>query len=366
MNLMVPCAGATFSLPTSTPALGRPWDGELLLMSKARRCAVTLICVCLAGMGSVAQEPGRTTLSDPSIRYSVPVKPYAALARGDVEAVVVDNQAVNDEVLHGHAGGYSGLAVLRHARRRKNLFVPAYAGLNFEHIHDGTVQPDGILFEPRKPPMELRRVSEHVAELYQKPTPHWGLESCTRYEMLPDGAIEMTFECIPRRRSFRNNYIGLFWASYIHQPQSGAIYFLGHPISGDSKPRLIESISPAHGIRATHLGAEDQREFPRDENFPLSLVFNRSEVRYDEPWYYGVSHGMAFVQIFRSRDQVRFAQSPSGGGPGNPAWDFQKFLSEYEVDRLYTLVMRVLYVPYESPEQVRLAVEPNRLALESQ
>jgi hypothetical protein len=75
---------------------------------------------------------------------------------------------------------------------------------------------------------------------------------------------------------------------------------------------------------------------------------------------------MAFVQIFRSRDQVRLAQSPSGGGDGNPAWDFQVFFSgsHYQVDRLSTLVMRALYVPYESPEQVRRAAERHRVELE--
>jgi hypothetical protein len=322
------------------------------------------VWVLAAGVGTcVGAEPGRTTLTDSSVRYTVPEKPYVVLARGDVEAVVVDNRAVDDEVLPGHRSGYNGVALLRHASRRDNLFVPAYAGLNFEHIHDGTVQDRDILYEPRKAPMELRRIHEHAVELYQKPTPHWGLESCTRYEMLPDGAIEMTFQCIPRRRTFSNQYLGLFWASYIDQPESGAIHFFGHPAQGSPTPRLIELVSPAHGVRATHLAANDNREFSHEESFPLTLVFNRSDVRYDEPWYYGVSHGMAFVQIFRSRDQVRLAQSPSGGGGGNPAWDFQAFLSGYQLDRPSTLVMRALYRPYESPEQIRRAVEPHRLVL---
>jgi hypothetical protein len=325
----------------------------------------TLITLFLGEMGTVeAEEPGRTTLSVPSIRYTVSEKPYVILARGEVEAIVVDNRAVDDNVVRGHRGGYSGLAVLRHARRRAELFVPAYAGLNFEHIHDGTTQPRDILFEPRNAPMELRRINEYAAELYQRPTPHWGLESSARYEVLSDGAIEMTVECIPRRRSFKNNYIGLFWASYIDRPESGAIHYPGHPEQGDRGPRWIDAVSPAHGVRATHLAADDNRVFPHDEDFPLTLVFNRSDARYDEPWYYGVSHGMAYVQIFRRRDGVRLAQSPSGGGAGNPAWDFQVFVPEYEVDRRYTLMMRAVYLPYESPEQVRRAVEPHRLALE--
>src|SRR5262245_50438736 len=152
-----------------------------------------MVSTCLAAAiffmcwGTIAaEEPGRTTLSVPSIRYTVPERPYVVLSRGDVEAVVVDHRAVDDAVLPGHRAGYAGVAVLRHARRRENLFVPAYAGLNFEHIHDGTTRPREILFEPRNAPMELRRVDEHTVELYQGPTSTWGLESCTRYQLLPD------------------------------------------------------------------------------------------------------------------------------------------------------------------------------------
>jgi hypothetical protein len=256
------------------------------------------------------------------------------------------------------------MGAIRHTRRRDTLVIPNSGGLNFEHIHDGTKQPQDILFEPRRAPMELRRVDEFTAELHQPPTPNWGLESCLRYQLLPDGAIEMTLECIPRKRSFRNGYIGLFWASYINFPESKAIHFWGHKEEEGPAPRWIEATSPDHGKLSTHLATDDRRDFPHDADFPLLLVFNRSDYRYDDLWYYGVSHGMAYAQVFRKRDQIRYSQSPIGGGGGNPAWDFQFLVPSFEVDKSYRMVMRVLYLPFESAEQVKQAVEPHRAALE--
>ncbi|MGE3312827.1 MAG: hypothetical protein AB7O66_22895, partial [Limisphaerales bacterium] len=128
-----------------------------------------------AGAGAAVSE-GVTSLDRADAAFTVPEKGYVVLRRGDVEAVIVDNRAVDDEVLPGHAAGYHGVAALRHTRQRRNLFVPSYSGLNFEHIHDGTVQERDVLFEPRRAPMQLRVISPHIAELHQPPTPFWGLE----------------------------------------------------------------------------------------------------------------------------------------------------------------------------------------------
>lgn len=322
--------------------------------------------ILFASQASFAQPvtpPAVTTLSDSTIKYQVPARGYHILERGEVRAVVVDNRAVDDAVLPGHRANYSGLASLRHSQRGESLFVPAYAGLNYEHIHDGTNQDRDILFEPRNAPLELRVVNKHTVELYQAPTPHWKLESVLRYAMLEDGTIEMTLECIPRAKTFANGYVGLFWASYIHQPESLDIHFRGQPVSSDEATRWIRGITPAHGVSATHPGRDDARVFKHDDDFPLTLVFNRSKFLYDEPWYYGLSHGMAFVQMFRPQDVIRLSQSPSGGGQGNPAWDFQYFIPEYEVGQRYQMVMRAMYVPYESPEQIQRVSLPHRQAL---
>ena len=304
-----------------------------------------------------------TTLGNRAIRYTVPESGYHILQQGDVRAVVVDNRAVDDGTLTGHRAGYSGVASLTHTQRGKNLFVPNYAGLNYEHIHDGTRQDRNILFEPRKAPMELRVIDADTVELYQAPTPNWKLESVLRYAMLRDGTIEMTLECIPRAETFRQGYVGLFWASYIHSPESLDIHFRGADRAEPRSVRWVRGVTPAHGRLSTHLFVKDQRVFPHDLDFPLTLAFNNSKHLYSEPWYYGVSHGMAFIQMFRPQDQVRLTQSPSGGGKGNPAWDFQWFIPEYKVGTLYRMVMRAQYVPFESSQQVQRVSRTHRNAL---
>ncbi len=311
------------------------------------------------------QDRPVTTLLDDAARFPRPSIACLMLKRGDVEAVVVDNSPVDDDVLPGHRGGYSGVGSLKHARRRENLFVPAYAGLNFEHCHDGTMQAREVLFEPRHAPMELRRIDEHTVDLYQTETPHYRVESCIRYAMLPDGAIEMTVECVPRGKTWKHGYLNLFFASYIHRPESPDVHFFGFDENdpAGATPKWIRGVTPTHGVLSTHRARGDDRVFAHDDEFSLSLVFNYSRHRYAEPWYYGVSHGMALVFMFRARDDVRLTQSPSGGGEGNPAWDFQWFIEQPEVGRVYRFVMRAMYVPFESQEQIVQVSAVHRHAL---
>ncbi len=328
--------------------------------------AFSCILLCLlivARPAGGAEPPCLTTLSNPAIKYRAADKPYTILRRAEVEAVIADNRAVDDEVLPGHRAGYSGVAALKHAKRPETLFIPPCGGLNFEHIHDGTVQDPDILFEPRRVPMELRLIDENTAELYQKPSTHYALESCLRYQLLEDGTIEMTFECVAHKPTFSNGYIGLFWASYIHQPESLDIHFKGHAEDKPGQIGWVRGVTPAHGVLSTHLASGDRRSFKHDPKFPLTLVFNRSKYRYSEPWYYGVSHGMAFAQMFRPKDEIRLSQSPSGGGPGNPAWDFQYIIADYKLGQRYQMVMRAMYLPFKSPEQMERATAGHRKAL---
>jgi hypothetical protein len=295
--------------------------------------------------------PQVTSLTNKSVKYTVPREHAVVLRRGGVTAVVVDNATIDPPLRRRSAGKLSGVASLKHTDQPENLYN--LVGLNFEHIHDGTLAVTRDKFEPRTTPMELRRVDEHTVELYQAPTPYWKLESCGRYHLLADGTIEYTFECIPRAAVFTNGYLGLFWASYIWTPEDRAIHFIGRT-ADDVTPRWVRAVTPAHGQEATHPPSGPVPDLKLDPAFPLKLVSGRSRYTYVEPWYYGVCRDRALVQMFRARDRVWFAQSPNGGSPSSksPAWDFQWFVPEYKVGEAYGFVMRAAYVPYQSPKQV--------------
>lgn len=100
-----------------------------------------------------------------------------------------------------------------------------------------------------------------------------------------------------------------------------------------------------------------------DADFSLTLVNHPSKYAYTEPWYFGVSHGMAYVQMFRDRDHIWFAQLPTGGSGVNPAWDFQWFIHDCQVGEAYGFVMRAAYLPFESREQIERDTRGHRLAL---
>ncbi len=319
------------------------------------------LSVSMAGHPLAA--PGVTSLTKADVKFTVPQAHHVVLSRAGVTAIIVDNSAVDVPELPGHREGYNGLAAFKHAGREQNLFVPSYAGLNFEHIHDGTMTVDRERFEPRKFPMQLRAIDEHTVELYQPPTANWKLESCGRYHLLQDGALEYTFECIPRADVFRKGYIGLFWASYINEPEDRAIYFQGRPVGTESGSDWIRSFSPKHGEASTHppTGPLPNLSIPPD--FSLTLVNHPSEYVYVEPWYYGMNGKTAYVQMFRPRDRIWFAQSPTGGGDKNPAWDFQWFITDYRVDEAYGFVMRAACLRFDSREQIEAATKPHREAL---
>jgi hypothetical protein len=102
---------------------------------------------------------------------------------------------------------------------------------------------------------------------------------------------------------------------------------------------------------------------PLDEDFPLTLVNHPSHYVHTQAWYFGVRKSSAYAQLFRVRDSIWLAQSPSGGGTGNPAWDFQWFVPDYKVGEAYGFVMRAALLPFVDRDQISGATASHRQSL---
>ncbi len=265
------------------------------------------------------------------------------LVAGNLRAVIGDNSP-----LGGHLGGYNGVFRLESGTGGESPFVEKYAGLNLEHYFDARPRSDeDIWFEPRTAPMTLRRINDRTAELYQPTTTCFGVESWTRFELTAPHYIDMQFRCVPQRDVFRGGFLGVFWASYIREPEDKSIYFLQEG-STPAAPRWVQFCTQKHGCASTVRRAADGLELPFEE--PTDLLYaNLSPLHYHAPFFYGRWRDRVLIYMFRPGPVVRFAHSPSGGGPTtsgddtSPAWDFQLIIPECQVGQEYRLEMRLVF-----------------------
>src|SRR5262245_32779732 len=274
---------------------------------------------------------------------------------GDLTAVIGDNGEHK-----GHRAGYNGLWSLTHRREDTNLFVPAVAGLNLEHIFDGhrfdADKTRTIFFEPRNEPMTFRRVSDSEAELHQPPTRTFHLESWTRFTLVAPHYVDMQFRFRPTQHAFQHGYIGLFWASYIHAPDDRSMYFR-------SGGRWEQLCTQRHNDESTVRHRDDKVELRYTAGFPEALFRNFSPYRFDEPFFYGLYRNQTAIFMFERTEGIRFTHSPSGGGfakeqqTTNPAWDFQYIVPKYEVKKEYGFRARLAYRPRCSRADVLREVE---------
>ena len=70
------------------------------------------------------------------------------------------------------------------------------------------------------------------------------------------------------------------------------------------------------------------------------------------PFYYGIWKGYAFILMFDSSENLLFTRSPSGGGNGNPAWDWQYRWKNIEINELYEYHGRLIYRPFTSRNEI--------------
>lgn len=264
----------------------------------------------------------------------------------------------NNEPEDIHKRRYNGVFSLISKHEPVSPFVPLYAGLNLEHVFDGHQSDPDILFEPRIAPMEFRPVCENECQLYQPPTPFWGLESWTDFTILDPYYIDVTFYCKAHRNTYQHGFIGLFWASYINAPDNKAIYFRG--TVPDSKSVFWHTLATqVHGRESTVVHRDDVPELPITEDNRGHWLFNHySPLRYADPFFFGRFNDMVLIYMFDRKEGIRITHSPSGGGTylfddyNNPAWDFQYIIPGYELNKIYSLKYRFVYKKYVSREDV--------------
>ena len=279
---------------------------------------------------------------------------HDAFSVGELTAVIGDNEGHD-----GHRPGYSGLHSLTSVRSQNSLFVPAYAGLNLEHIFDGHNDSREAFYEPRQAAMTFERLGDDSAELHQPPTPIWGVESWTRFALRAPYYIDFEFRCVPHREAFASSYIGLFWASYINAARAKAIRFLGRP-EYDRGERWVEYCTLVHGRDSTVCYADDATRLTFAPNYRErhALFANVSPLVFTRPFYYGIYESMAYLIMFDRGHGIRFSHSPSGGGgtasgdDTNPAWDFQFIIPDYRVGQEYGFRACVAYKAFQGREDV--------------
>lgn len=271
--------------------------------------------------------------------------PHATFKLGDLTATIGDNAANGP-----HRAGYNGVWHLEHTAGSRNLFVPAYAGLNFEHIFNGDAVTDSkVFFEPRVAPMTFKQLSDTAAELHQPPTPTFQLESWTRFQLVAPHYLDMSFRCVARQHLFQRGYIGLFWASYMNAPADKSMYFLG---SSDRTPGLWTQLcTQRHNDQSTVRHRDDPTELTYAAGGRETLYQSLSQLRYTEPFFYGHHDDLVWQVMFDRTEGIRLTHSPSGGGTNselqttNPAWDFQFIIPKYEILREYGFKLRTVLRP---------------------
>lgn len=270
------------------------------------------------------------------------------LKRGDLKAVFVDNNSFGDH----HRRGYNGIAELYHKKQDSTLFVPSFSGLNLEHIFGG----DSLvsLFEPRKQPMTIKKLSRSKVLLHQPVTGISQVESWTLFKMKRPHFIDVEFSFIVHNPGmFNHGYAGFFWASYINDPDQLGIYFKGR--RGNNGPSdWIYAYSGQHGTNSTHIGENDKYHFFFAPDFNIALANGISDYTYAKPYYYGRFHNMVFAYLFAKPEKgvIRLSQSPNGAGDGKPAWDFHYILPDFEVGKKYTIKWSILYKEWSDQKEV--------------
>jgi hypothetical protein len=305
---------------------------------------------------------------------------FPTLETSSFIAYIADNAALGI-----HRWGYNGVAALIPRHSGNNLFVPTYAGLNYETIslaglpayrYEPRKEEHQSIFEPRCEPMRIESDDAAQVVLVQPETAHARVSARITFRVEEPHylhqRIELTFHhrfCVPDEPSRFSS----LWASYMHMLPDRHIYLKPDWQSGDDLAGWL-------GVtKADHRAVEYQiRPLPDDEEIsaeahlqtmnrqsPLpASELGRSLVAEDAPmilpelldgplaFYYGFCHGsQLLLKMFKQPERFKLAYSPCGGGTEpawSPAWDYVLHLDDAQVGQTYTWDLCLVVKEYQS------------------
>ena len=253
------------------------------------------------------------------------------------------------------SNGYNGVRQL-YSRKgpQENIFRSGWgSSLNFEFVFDVS----GAAMTPRwldgkngspPTPSRLTRLTDNSVRLETfVPEPH-RVDVTTIFTLVPPHYIDLETEIVTRSNGFDGDWLGLFWASYIHAPENKTTYFRGYR-KKDGPVEWIGSLEESPPNPRV-FASETDPLLPTEPDPNGRLFHNIRPTRYAIPLFYGCWRNMMLEMMFRHEENLRFAIQPTGGGLNNPAWDFALILRNCEVLKPYHFSGRVVFKPFVSPE----------------
>jgi tetratricopeptide (TPR) repeat protein len=231
--------------------------------------------------------------------------------------------------------------------------------LNFEHIMNGCAADAWRAQDtPRKDPMELRLPSPSRVEIrWPAQTSTWKLDCVMRYAFTGRNAVDMEFEVTPRADEAPRGYLVFMWASYMHTVADRNLNFPGVRNGVEGWTEFGGGASGGGTV-----GPVGQADVAWEEGADMMNLAVRPDVHFTEPFYYGLVDGdqdwettgdaMAFIMMFDSREDTRFAVWNWGDDRHSTAWDWQFVLRNPEVGKTYRHRSRLVYKKFQGQEDV--------------
>ena len=253
------------------------------------------------------------------------------------------------------ANGYNGVRQLYSLHGpQENIFRSAWgSSLNFEFVYDvsgRSMTPRWLGGKMGTPPTpsRLTRLDDNSVRLETFVPEPRRIDVSTTFTLVAPHYIDLETTVIAHPNSFEGDWLGVFWASYIHNPENKTTYFRGHR-DKNSPAQWIESLME-QPLNPRVFASEADTLVPGEPNPDGGLFHNIRPIRYAYPFFYGCWRDMMLEMMFKSTESLRFAIQPTGGGLTNPAWDFALLIQNCQPLTPYTFSARVLFKPFVSRE----------------